>query len=482
MNIEKLTNNFYNNIEHKNLNKIQNIFNSVGEVMPDTLSDILINILREHFFNPVTPATSLSKKNNIPLKDIQKTYKWMSKSPLLYKIFTSNYYPFNMMIRYSQNLIKDIIKDPAYFNKITNNEAVAPKRLEIHATYANCNLACKMCLWRVNNNLKYEQKELEQGVLSVKQWKDTLKKAKSLGTDTIIFSGGGEPQLREESHEIINYSRSLGQKVLIYTNGTKLYQLYKNNSPLYKEFLKSDWLRVSIHAATNKTYSKLVGLNENKNNIDIVKKGIKQLIQDRNRTSSKLKIGINMVIQSANYNEIEKYIDMARELSVDFINLRVDCVNITKTLSKSEERKIYNQLSVIRKNYQQKKYNNMFIDFSDELIAPMNNWQKNKFILQPTSICRVHQYRSAINPFGKVAVCDLKAEPHYSSDQFTMGRLTEKKYDQIIKTSSAKTFPGNKCAACMPGQISINSVYNKLIEDYKSGINPEQQFFYFNSK
>ncbi len=56
--------------------------------------------------------------------------------------------------------------------------------------------------------------------------------------------------------------------------------------------------------------------------------------------------------------------------------------------------------------------------------------------------------------------------------------LKENSYSMIIKKMSKKTFPGDKCKICMPGQISINAIYQKIIEDVKCGIMPKNQYFY----
>jgi MoaA/NifB/PqqE/SkfB family radical SAM enzyme len=382
-----------------------------------------------------------------------------------------------MMMRYAKELTSDLVKDPQYFNKLFNNNPLSPKRLEVHITFANCNYKCKMCLWRVGKNIpKYTSQEIKKGILSINKWNKTLKEAKKLGTEIVIFSGGGEPLLREEIYKSIKFAREYGLKTFIYTNGSQLLNLSNKKSPLYDEILNSDWIRISMHAATNKTYDRLIQLPINQPNLQTVTSGIKRLLQDRSTRNKPLRIGIGFVIQKINYREVESFVKLAYSLGVDFVNIRMDCVDITKKLNEKEHKILINQLKRVRLKYLNGYYKKMFIDFADVLIAPMNDWGYN-FTPAPTPNCRVHQYRASINPFGRVAVCDLMAEPYYSKSNFTLGFINKKTYKQIIKDSVNLSFLGNKCSVCMPGQISINAIYRKILEDAKKEIMPQDQYF-----
>jgi len=455
---------------------IKDVFSAHNESLPLHLESDILKIAYLHFLNPVSTAKDIMAETGISIDDLTEIYSWLNSSNNYQDMMTSEFYPFTSMLRYSKTLVNDLVKDPDYFNKLVNGLPLSPKRLEIHATNANCNLLCEMCLWRAGQDeLEYTPQEIQTGVLSIEQWKSVIKEAHDLDTEIIIFSGGGEPQLREESYQIINLARELNQKVMIYTNGTLLKKLAEENSPLYSEFLASDWLRVSLHAATNETYSKLVGLPPDRDNLGIVISGIESLVSDKEKYETELDIGMNIVLQKSNFTEIMQYMQLAKNLGVDFVNIRVDCVNITTGLNEDEQDEMYGQLNQIRSDYLNGNYK-MYIDFSDVLIAPMNGWTQ-EFTLKETPQCRVNLYRAAINPYGRVGVCDLMAEPHYSTDEFTLGYLSEKSFTEIMHENAGRFFPGDVCGVCMPGQISINSVYHKVISDSELGIQPGQQFY-----
>ena len=106
-------------------------------------------------------------------------------------------------------------------------------------------------------------------------------------------------------------------------------------------------------------------------------------------------------------------VDLAQNIGLDFVNLRVDCIDITKRLDEIQMENISEQLRCVRDGLEKGKYRSMSIDFADSLVAMMNGWDSQPNI-DFISDCRVHYYRPAIDPFGRFATCDLTAEPVFS--------------------------------------------------------------------
>ena len=96
-----------------------------------------------------------------------------------------------------------------------------------------CNNNCIHCYINLpDNDVKAKEKEL-----STEEVKDILKEAASLGCLTVRFTGG-EPLLREDFEELYLFARSLGLKILLFTNGTlitpRLVELFARIPPLEK--------------------------------------------------------------------------------------------------------------------------------------------------------------------------------------------------------------------------------------------------------
>jgi len=74
----------------------------------------------------------------------------------------------------------------------------------------NCNLSCSHCPWK--NKIHSE--------LSTEKWKKIIEQVKNRGCTLVTFEGG-EPTLRSDLQELIDYASELGLSTLVVTNGTR---------------------------------------------------------------------------------------------------------------------------------------------------------------------------------------------------------------------------------------------------------------------
>lgn len=424
--------------------------------------------------NPTAPIEVLSARTGLSIDGIKQNQEWMQTSNLVKNVLFSHYYPAYLFVRYAQSFLEDLVENPSYLDYVVQKKPIAPKRLEIHTTNASCNYRCEMCLWHVQNQAEYRTDTRHSTLLGLDDWKNTLTQAKELGTNVVIISGGGEPLLRPDVADVITHTRNIGLYTMIYTNGSRLSRL-PFVSPLYQAILHSDWLRVSLHATTEDTYSQIVNLPVELRPLSKIIKGIKRIRTDKDAQELPVRVGLGFVVQNLNYDQIEDIAQLSSDLGLDFLNLRVDCIDITEKLTFEKKEQIYEQLRSVRGNFEQGKYGSMVVDFADSLIGSMNNWTAQPQI-DSTAECRVHYYRSAIDPYGRIAVCDLTAEPFYSRDEFTLGYVSvNKDYTSIITEAAGKQFDASLCTSCMPGQQAINALWQKVLEDLKFGILPQDQ-------
>ena len=466
---------FYNGVQFDSI-RLDGLIQKVGDdPFPVEIQNAL-KILSESIANFTAPAEEIVQKTSCNLNELLTINSWIQESKLCRLTSNSNYFPGYLAAGYAKDFYKDLATNPNYFKNVVAGNPVAPKRLEIHSTNANCNYKCEMCLWRVKGEGKYALSD--NHLLVGDEWIEVLKDAKRLGTETVIFSGGGEPLLRKDNAEIIKAAIGVGLFTMIYTNGSEISKLKKNNDELYKTILNTDWLRVSLHATTEERYAQLVGIPKESNPLTKVVKGLKDLISDRNSMGLPLKLGLGFVIQNLNHDQVENVVNLANTLGLDFLNLRIDCINVTQSLSDEEKNGLYKRLAMIREKLNQGYFGNLKIDFDDRLIALMNGWNEPSF--GSVRECKVHLYRPAINPYGRVGVCDLAAEPFFSRDNLTLGFVGQgKNFATVINESAGKSFDGSKCTSCMPGQQVINSLWYKVIKDLSLGIRPEDQALYF---
>ncbi len=160
-----------------------------------------------------------------------------------------------------------------------------------HKLTYNCNLRCKMCpFW-----------ERSTADLSLEHEKKILRQIYNSGVCGIAFEGG-EPLLRKDLVEILDYSRSLPLQTSLITNGTLLESKINEIAPYI-----NGGIYVSIDGIGH-THDEIRGVS------GCFKKALKGI---RAATSQKIPVAINTTIMAENINEIEDIVLLAKELEVN---------------------------------------------------------------------------------------------------------------------------------------------------------------------
>lgn len=436
-------------------------------------------VAAEYFFNPAKKSSEIIIERKISKKDLILANDYIKNSKLMKRIFLSNYYPRPLLIKSAAGLLEFIKTNPKYLHKILEEKLVCPLILEIHPTNAQCTYRCRMCIWCGGQDPKKGLlKSEEKNLLIVNDWKNILNEAKSLGTQQIILSGGGETLLAQNKIKpVLDKANALGFKTIIYSNGRTLHEM---EPLLINSILDSTWLRISLHTATPETYAKITNQPVGSNDLEFVVNGIKRVIKLRNNRRKKLKVGIGLVLQELNCAEIPNIIKLCSSLKVDFLDLRVDCIGITKKLTEDQVKKMLSDLKNIR-NAAENKQISFDVSFADDLLIMMDQWKKTQ-LTQPKR-CLIPLVRPAIDPYGIVGACASIGEPFTRSkspQEYILGRVGNNysSFTDIMRSVAGKKLD-IRCKFCMPGQISLNALLEKFIDDLKIGIYPEFQPFCF---
>jgi len=160
-----------------------------------------------------------------------------------------------------------------------------------------CNLKCKHCYSVAGNKLNNE--------LSFKEIKRVIDELKQLGAIRIFFTGG-EPFIRPDILDILNYADKNGFAMYISTNGTLIDLQTINRLKLLKHLrtfqISIDGLRKthdSIRGAKG-TFDRAI------NTIELAKKKLKNT-----------KITIISTLMKENANEMDKLLELAIKLKID---------------------------------------------------------------------------------------------------------------------------------------------------------------------
>ncbi len=154
--------------------------------------------------------------------------------------------------------------------------------------------------------------------------KSSLDALQSQGLLSVILLGGGEPTLHRDFEEIVRYIKSKKLQLGIVTNGTRLKRV-ENVADVLEE---RDWLRVSIDAARQETFSKSHRPKSGVTLDDILHKA-----QQVKRKNPIISLGYSFVIVwegiqvggqqlFANINEIPQAVQLAGDFAFDYISFK----------------------------------------------------------------------------------------------------------------------------------------------------------------
>ena len=181
-----------------------------------------------------------------------------------------------------------------------------PDAVQVNFTF-RCNLRCKMCSMEAQERLlKSLGRQVE---IDSETFRKVIRQAKEIGSRSILFIGG-EPFLREDIFELIDYAHRLGLSSIVVTNGALL-----KEDAIKKCFASGlEWLSISIDAARDETFSKIRGegvlgaIIENIGLLNRLKKEAKKEFP---------KLVTCSTIMNDNLEELIKIIELCKKLKIE---------------------------------------------------------------------------------------------------------------------------------------------------------------------
>jgi len=227
----------------------------------------------------------------------------------------------NHILSANKNSIK-LPKNIAKYLGIENNSAqlrfvMEGNKLEIYPNIhslakvyieptAKCNLHCKTCI-RGTWKEKMGNMDLDVFDALITQLKDFK------NIQSVMFGGFGEPTFHPDITHMVKQVKSLGIKAEIITNGTLLNEKILIN--LSKNKLDTLW--ISFDGASPECFEDI----RNGANFEFVLENMKHFKVINERSSHKVKVGINFVIMKRNINELMKLKSLAQQIGAEEISV-----------------------------------------------------------------------------------------------------------------------------------------------------------------
>ncbi len=260
----------------------------------------------------------------------------------------------------------------------------APLRMDLALTY-KCNSKCTKC---------YVETPREIKELSTDEWKLVLDKLWDIGIPHVTFTGG-EPTLRKDLPDLVEYAEDLGIITGLITNGREL-----KNKTLVDKLVTAgiDHFQLTLESHDSKIHDQLCG----------VKGAWKETVQGiKNVVPTPVYIMTNTTLTPFNIKEIEKTVEFLGSLGIDHFAAN----SIIKSGGGKQEelalplKELDEVLTRILKTAEKKEMS--FIWYSPTRYCDFNPIEKGLGMKQ----CSAAHIAMAIEPDGAVLPCQSYFEP-----------------------------------------------------------------------
>src|SRR4030042_3480754 len=182
------------------------------------------------------------------------------------------------------------------------------KKLRLYPSGIACNHECIMC-WIQQLSIQDKRSMIlnnQKNTLSLDDYKNLIQSLPR-SIKIIELVGGGEPLLFSHIDELMKIIKNRKYLGILITNGALL------TEPIRQTIINSRWdyIRVSFHSGTAKTYKNIHGRDD----FTLVVNNIKELLKKRKNNLPYVKL--LFVIQKANSHELTSFIELAENLGVD---------------------------------------------------------------------------------------------------------------------------------------------------------------------
>ena len=335
-----------------------------------------------------------------------------------------------------------------------------------------CNIDCNYC-WFYSKYLSNPPSiEFKKSMIKFNDFKNIIDDLAKLKTDTVLFTGAGEPFLHPKINDMIKYVKSNDLKIQIFTNGTIIDEISAKN--IVKT--KTDELFISVSASNPDTYVN-VHPKQKKELFFDCQRNIKRLVNLRNKKKQKKPNLVTLfVLCKDNYKDILEMARWSDELGVDSVRYQIAHNKDSKNIELNDSEKKYVR-SQIKKVIE--KYKNIRLHINPNILFQLENSKKNNEWYDGHYIkkgCYVGWFFSRLWADNIYSFCCIKKEVEHLNQKNSFELLWKsKKYSKFRDAASSggkrnielkKNYHliDKDCSVC--GNYEINEkIYNFLVKN-----------------
>lgn len=344
--------------------------------------------------------------------------------------------------------------------KWKNGGSPGPYKIQLNPTN-RCNLECRFCWQRTGDEIDYSEVKDER-------YLNLIDEAKSLGTQEIEITGGGEPLMRKSIVlQLIEKIKSKGMEGKLITNGT--------------DFKKEDLQKV-VNCGWDEVVFSVDGLEETHEYLRQVDGCFGETVSSMKKLESlrdgKPKVTLHMVLCKENYDELVETVKLAKECGCDnffvepVVTLAFD-TGMGKDLKMTEEEieKAVENAESAKREAENKGLNHNLGDLREELISRTNEMdevvKKDASEAEMEGIkgaaCYEPWYNMIIRPEGDVGPCCMFDNQGPKIQENSLEEVWFGKYFNEIRERMVNHEMLSFCSKCNPSQVSDNREIRRVL-------------------
>lgn len=441
-------------------------------------------IAEELFLRPTRFSRDISDELGLKREELVRLYRIIRNTPRLQDLFTFN----SPQRRRISFLRRELLPDNlATLMSMFKGEACFPNHVEFHPALV-CNLRCRACpnvQTDANGDLHFLGYRKAGEPLDAERLRMIQEMFLELGVESFSFGGGGEPSLSELTLDGISYLRSRSERadIFLYSNGIFP---EKWGEPEFERLVTSlNKLRFSIDASTAEEWSAYKGRAPEF--FEKLWSNIGRVVEVRNRTGGGARLGASCLVSSITFRTVEGFLQRAKETGLDFCDIKeVETCFGEKSQFKAKSAEFRAFFDELMEKVRSGFFAPMDVVVDDSLLVPPSKQCEERYPANCWVAIRGRML--TVGPYGELYPCSDAANPGSQERRAlkdSIGQLTEfeapGKLREQFTTRWTESLPWRtslsraNCAYCVPSHTNYNLAVEKLHEDWKFGIMPEEQ-------
>jgi MoaA/NifB/PqqE/SkfB family radical SAM enzyme len=416
--------------------------------------DLPLQILAELFLRPYLPSRELCDKCEINEEDVRNLYSFLRSSREAVDLF--EFSPYHYLAWVLEHLSKDAERTSSIIRGETPSPLSETMELFISET---CNAKCKFCY---REGKTYD----ERRALSTQEYVSLINEFADLHGRNLDVSGGLEPLLGQSILDVLQTGLRRDLKVSLYTNGIAL-----NSPDVIDCLMKTNRVRVSLTAYDRKSYKEVMGVDK----FDVVIDNLRNLVKAKKDYHSNVRIGTSFVVFRENYKHVSEAIKLARELDVDFFDLRSVEVTDLGDFHEEQRKELGSILRQIRQNKYSRMYDGLSVSVADTFNVIVDTNDDSSKYLKEEFVNALSSFRVTVTPHGKVYALNLNGQPSREDQRYLMGEINGHNSLSDMLTHR-KPVPFDR-KSLLAHDLTLMTALSKLASDMEFGISPEENPF-----